>query len=266
VRVVTLASGSKGNCTLISDGGTHILIDAGISARRISTALAGFGLVPSDIAGVFITHEHGDHVCGLATLTKRYRVPLFAPGDVARYLCRQISGAGECVTTIQSGEARGVCGLEIAAFHTPHDTPESVGYTVRGSEKVSLCTDFGHVTDEIYYALEGSAVVVLESNHDEQMLRNGEYPFFLKKRILSNHGHLSNDNSARLAASLAASGTRGIILAHLSDANNTPELARRTTAAALESRGFGPENVMLEVAPPDRHLAIEVGERVPCLV
>ena len=265
MRVVTLASGSKGNCTLISDGDAHILIDAGISTKRISTALAGLGLALSDIAGIFVTHEHGDHVCGLATMTKRYRVSLFAPGDVAGYIRHRIPGAGECLTMMMPGEPLAVCGLEIAAFHTPHDTPESVGYTVRGSERVSLCTDFGHVTDEVYYAMEGSGVVVLESNHDEQMLKNGEYPFFLKQRILSDHGHLSNDNSARLAVSLAASGTRGIILAHLSDINNTPELARRTTAAALVKQGFGPEHIMLEVAPPDRCLAIEVGERVACL-
>ena len=265
MRITTLSSGSSGNCTLLSDGGTHILIDAGISTKRITNALMCVGLTPEDISAVLVTHEHGDHIYGLRTMTKKHHIPLFAPKTVGNCLCCSIPGAEELMTSVIPGESFCLGGLEILAFSTPHDTPQSVGYVVHGSQTASVCTDLGHVPDSVFYSLQGTDVVLLESNHDEDMLRNGEYPFFLKRRILSDHGHLSNETCASLAADLAASGTSGIILAHLSTENNTPEIARETVSRALVRRGFVPDiNIRLEIAPPGDSFTLDLTEGSVC--
>lgn len=250
MHITTLASGSGGNSTLISSGGTHILIDAGISTRRICTGLREVGLAPADISGILITHEHSDHVSGLAVMTKNHKVPIYAPRTVANYLRRTIAGVEDCLNIISPGEAFAVGESEVRAFRTPHDAPESVGYRVSMDVDFGLCTDLGHVTDEIFEALCGVDVALIESNHDEDMLRSGNYPYYLKRRILSDNGHLSNLCCGTFAVQLAKAGAGNIILGHLSRENNLPSLALSTVTQTLAAAGFsGTAGPKLTVAP-----------------
>lgn len=233
MRLTVFASGSGGNCLLLSGSGTNILIDAGISTRRLTGLLASCGLTLQDIGGVLITHEHSDHVCGLKTLLGRSEFPILAPHTVASRLMGQLPACEERLRIIPVGENFTLGKLKVRAFHTPHDTPESVGYRVTGEAVFAIATDMGCVTEEIRGGLIGADAVLIESNHDEQMLRYGRYPVALKRRILSDRGHLSNENCAMLARELADAGTGIIILGHLSRENNTPQTARRAAEDAL---------------------------------
>lgn len=237
MRLTVFASGSSGNCLLLSGGRTNILIDAGISTRRIASMLGECCLTLQDIGGVLITHEHSDHISGLKTLVKRTSCPVYAPRTVASRLRGMLPELDERLEVIPVGEDFSIAGLTVRAFHTPHDTPESVGYRVSCEGVFAIATDMGCVTDEVRENLRGADTVLIESNHDEEMLRFGPYPPMLKRRILSDHGHLSNENCATLARELAESGTRTIILGHLSRQNNTPSAALRTAEAALAGTG-----------------------------
>ena len=265
MRISTFASGSSGNCTLVSTGSTHILIDAGISMRRIAANLARINLKPGDITGVLVTHEHKDHIGGIATMTKYHKIPLYAPPGVAAYLT-QVTGTEGCMTQITVGESFCVGDTEIRAFHTPHDVPESVGYSILADQKFGFCTDLGHVTEEVVRGLEGSDIVMIEANHDLSMLQKGQYPYFLKQRILSDYGHLSNVESGKLALWLARHGTRGVILGHLSQENNLPKLALQTVSETLERGGYRPgKDLHLSFAPTiTMHTLIAEGDDI-CL-
>ena len=237
MQISVFASGSSGNCLMVSGGDTHLLIDAGISMRRTQDALAASGHSLDEIIGVLITHEHSDHVSGLRMLLKYHRLPVYAPRTVASRLCGMIPELSQTLHVIPVGEDFAVGGFAVRAFHTPHDTDESVGYRVRGEGEFALATDMGCVTEEIVQGLLGADTVLIESNHDEQMLRYGSYPVYLKRRILSERGHLSNADCALLARRLAEGGTSRIILGHLSRENNRPELALAASRAALEGTG-----------------------------
>ena len=235
MRITVFASSSSGNCMLLSGGRTNILIDAGISARRLSEQLGQCYLSLQDIGGVLITHEHSDHIMGLKGLLRRSDCPICAPRTVAARLRGMLPEIDERLRVVPVGEDFRLSGLTIRAFHTPHDTPESVGYRVEGDgASFALATDMGCVTEEIRQNLQGCDTVLLEANHDEEMLRFGPYPVYLKRRILSERGHLSNACCAALARELAERGTGTIILGHLSRQNNTPDTARQAVAAALE--------------------------------
>ena len=252
------ASGSSGNCLLLSSGGTHILIDAGISMRRVKSALACAGLTTGDIGGVLITHEHSDHISGLKMLLKHCALPIYAPHTVAARLCGMLPDAVDCMHVIPVGEAFSVGNLQVRAFHTPHDTDESVGYRVEGEGCFAMATDMGHVSQEVLDGLLGADVALIESNHDLDMLTGGGYPFYLKRRILSERGHLSNTDCALLARRLAESGTGTIVLGHLSRENNRPELALRETSALLDGL-----ETRLYCAPADGLLCVKT-EKEPC--
>lgn len=261
MRVCIFASGSGGNCLLVSDGNTNILIDAGISARRVENALAMAGLAADDIGGVFVTHEHSDHVKGLPQLVKKHGTPIFAPRTVAARMLGAMPALEESVSIIPVGESFPFGNIVISAFHTMHDTDESVGYVIEGDGSFGIATDTGCINEEITSALAGVGTVVIESNHDVQMLRDGPYPVYLKKRILSDNGHLSNDDCARFARRLAESGTRQIILGHLSRENNRPAIALETVGAALEGLP-----VSLYSAPELGFLELEVRSGAVCSV
>ena len=186
-----------------------------------------------DIGGVLITHEHSDHISGLKMLVRYHQLPVYAPRMVANRLRGLLPEIGDSLREIPVGEPFNVGALRVLAFHTPHDTDESVGYRVEGDGIYAHATDMGCVTEEVLRALTGADTVLIESNHDEEMLRYGPYPVYLKRRILSDRGHLSNDNCAKLARTLADSGTRRIILGHLSRENNTPRKAFVAAAEAL---------------------------------
>lgn len=258
MQVRVFASGSSGNCLLVSDGDTHILIDAGISMRRIQSSLSHYSLAWQDLTGVLITHEHSDHISGLAMLIKHHPLPVCAPHTVANRLLGQLPELADCLRVIPVGESFPLGCVSVTAFHTPHDTDESVGYRLCGSAVYAHATDTGSVTEEMLAGLSGADTVLLEANHDERMLRDGPYPYYLKKRILSARGHLSNSDCAALARQLVAGGTRRVILGHLSRTNNRPELAEAAVSEALA--GLGAE---LYCAGPDELCPVPVGDE-PC--
>ena len=259
MKLSVYASGSSGNCLLLSSGSTHILIDAGISKRRIEGSLAQSGLSMREIGGVLITHEHSDHISGLKMLLKYYALPVYAPRTVANRLRGCLPEAEPYLHVIPVNESFTIGDLTVTAFHTPHDTDESVGYRVQSGGVFALATDMGHVTEEVLNALSGADAVLIESNHDEEMLRYGPYPVYLKRRILSDSGHLSNACCAELARALALGGTKQIILGHLSRENNSPALAMQ---AARESTAGLP--VELYCAPVYGCLSLPVGEEWAC--
>ena len=259
MRIVTFASGSTGNCCLVSDGGVNVLIDAGISARRIVQGLGVLGLAPQDVCGVLITHEHSDHISGLPVLVKRTGMRIFAPSELGEVLKRVKPELFESIDYIPPDGGLCVGDVRITAFPTPHDASASFGYRIEGSEVFAFATDTGHISDELLEGLQGADTVVIEANHDKVMLKNGPYPPFLKQRVLSKHGHLSNDDCAKLACLLADSGTRQIILGHLSQQNNTPEAAETAVSEALSGR-----NVKIYTAPANKLLEVLIGDGVQC--
>ncbi len=261
MRIVTFASGSTGNCSIITDGKANILIDAGISMRRVVSALGEYGLTPQDLCGVLITHEHSDHISGLSMLNKHYRLPIFAPTELCDVLADVKPELSSSLNDISVGEVLNIDSLKIRAFRTPHDARFSVGYRFEGSGVFAFATDTGSITDEMLNGLSGADTALIEANHDVEMLKNGPYPYFLKKRILSDHGHLSNNDCGKLALELAKSGTRHIILGHLSKENNTRERALNTVSTAL--CGLDAE---VAVAPMKNFLAVSVGDEVKCSV
>lgn len=261
MRLSIFASGSTGNCALLCAGGRRFLIDAGLSARAIRLALAEAGCVVEELDGIFITHEHTDHVAGLAVLCKRVPLPVYAPGTVASHLRWSRPGVDASLREIRPEQPLELGGVTVTAFPTPHDTPQSVGYRIEAEGLVfALATDTGHVTDTMRRYLAGAHLAVIEANHDEKMLREGPYPVPLKRRVLSERGHLSNADCAALAGFLARNGAEKLVLAHLSRQNNRPSLARAAVAPALELEGTETE---LFVAPEKGRLDIEVR---PCCV
>lgn len=260
MQLHTLSSGSGGNCSVVVDGDTAILIDAGISARAIKQALSSLGLCPEDLCGILITHEHTDHIRGLATLVKHSAPPIFAPRTVANHLRRTITGAEDYIEDLLLKTDISIGGLTVRAFPTPHDTPQSVGYRITGSAALGYCTDCGCVTREMLAGLLGVDAALIEANHDIKMLETGPYPVQLKRRILSDHGHLSNDNCGRLALMLAQNGAKNIVLAHLSKENNTPDLALDTVSAALLEGGIRTgSDLFLSVAPEKDIFSLDFG-------
>lgn len=254
MQLSLFASGSSGNCALLRFGRYRLLLDAGISARAIRNALADAGTAPSDLDGILITHEHSDHVSGLSVLLKHDPLPVFAPGTVASCLCAAYSGVESCLHAVEPERPFSFGDASIVCFPTPHDTPQSVGWRIETPEGVfALATDTGHVTSTMLRYLGGADIAVIEANHDERMLREGPYPFPLKRRVLSDSGHLSNTDCAALARRLAEQGTHQIVLAHLSRENNRPEIARDTVLAALAGT-----QTELYVAPARERMDIEV--------
>ena len=261
MRIVTFASGSTGNCGLISDGEANILIDAGISMRRTVSALKELGLSPQDLCGVLITHEHSDHISGLSMILKHHNISVYAPQELCEVLAAMKPELKSRLIAIPVNEAFGLGGIEVKAFRTPHDSKFSVGYRFEGSSVAASATDTGSIADERVCGIEGARLALIEANHDLEMLLSGPYPYFLKRRILSENGHLSNEDCAKLALHLAKSGAWDIIVGHLSRENNTPQLAFDTVNAGLTG-----ENVDLHVAPMDKMRAVSVGDSVQCSI
>lgn len=245
----TLASGSSGNALLLSQGDTHILLDAGISCRRITSALGTLGVELPELAAIFITHTHTDHISGLQTLIKRCRAPIYASEATARGLSYRVAGVDDLLCPFSSGENVQLDGCTVTPFPTSHDAAGSTGYRVDTLDgAVGLLTDTGYVTDMAAEVLCGVDLLVLEANHDVETLRSGPYPYYLKQRILGSEGHLSNEDAGRFAAAMARSGTEEIVLAHLSRENNTPAMALHAVERALSAAGVCPA---LSVAPRD---------------
>ena len=259
MKIAVFASGSGGNCMLLSYKDTNILIDAGISMRRVESSLRNLGLAVSDIGGVLITHEHSDHISGLKMLLKHHGINILAPRTVANRLRGILPEAEDYITVLPVGETFKLGSFAVKAFHTPHDTDESVGYRVEGGGSFAIATDMGCVTQEVMQGLSGADTVLVESNHDVNMLCDGPYPVYLKRRILSNHGHLSNVDCAKLVRALAERGTRRVILGHLSRENNRPGLAMVESGQALMGSA-----VQLFCAPVFGCLEMDTEEEIEC--
>lgn len=259
MRIITFASGSTGNCALVRSGDTNILVDAGISMRRIRQALSRQGLRPEDVQGILVTHEHTDHISGLPMMVKHHGLPVYAPRTVANRILRSVTGVDDYLRHITPEEPFALGNLRITAFSTSHDTEQSVGYRIEGERSLGYCTDTGCVTRGMQQYLAGCDTVVLEANHDVDMLRSGPYPWHLKQRVLSDRGHLSNECCAAFACQLAESGTRQLVLAHLSKENNRPSLAGETVCSLLAHRGHS--RMAVNIAPADGDLEVEID---PC--
>ena len=231
----SIASSSSGNCALYVQDGACLLIDLGVSLRGLTRALEQVGLTPGQLTGVVLTHEHSDHVKGLEQFLKKTDVPVYATLGTAAALTRE-RALPRRLCPFDTGDRVRVGALTCESFATPHDAAQSVGYVVRGERRnLGFATDLGMMTPDILAALTGCETVVLESNHDRQMLLAGRYPYPLKQRILGTRGHLSNDECARTACQLFRIGTRRIILAHLSQHNNTPVMAAETTLGRAQA-------------------------------
>lgn len=248
VTIGTLCSGSKGNCTLVRFRDTAILIDAGRSTKYIKNALAAVGLSPEDIRAIFLTHAHSDHTSALKVWCSHYGTPVHASAAV----CDEVSGkcGGFTVPHPIIFEER-VGDIVVKSFPTDHDSFGSVGYRIEADSLIlGIATDLGGVTDKVREGLCGCRAAVIESNHDVDMLLRGPYPPELKQRILSRFGHLSNENGAAFARFLADNGAEKLLLAHLSEINNTPELARRASVSALSELLAKVELAVAEPASP----------------
>lgn len=255
IRFCTLFSSSSGNSIYISDGRTNILVDAGVSASKIVNSLGELGVCPESIDAILVTHEHSDHVSGIGVLTRKYGIPVYAnDSTILGFSHGGSAPIPECVKSLTSGEETAIGSLVVRPFRTPHDSRESVGYTVTsGDVKIAVATDTGCVTKPLLTALAGSYAVLIEANHDETMVKEGMYPYPLKRRILSDSGHLSNDNCAWLATQLALWGTKHIAIGHLSENNNTPEKAYDAVHKRLSENGFKVgEDVFLTVAQSNK--------------
>lgn len=260
MEICTLASGSRGNATLVSCGDTYILLDAGISARRIKQGLEQLGIALQQISAILITHEHTDHIAGLATLTKQYAIPVYGTCGTERPLRERVPNLGNCFNSILAGEPFDLGELRVLPFATPHDTAGSVGFRIEGDgASMALVTDLGHITPTVLEGMLGVDVLIVEANHDEDWVKTSLYPYGIKQRILGDHGHLSNEAGAELVYRGVVSGTKVVILAHLSPENNTPARALEVVRRHLERTGVF-ENVHLSVAP-----ATTVGLRISVL-
>jgi len=250
-RFCSLFSSSKGNCTYLSGGATAVLIDAGVSFRAMMNALRLQGLSCDDLRAVLITHEHTDHIKGLRLLVERLGLPVYGSAGTLELLASNghvPPGATliECVGVQQVGE------LLVTAFDIPHDACAPVGYrfAMPDSRGVAIATDLGQITDEVRDHLTGCDLVMLESNYDKGMLECSRYPYYLKRRIKSSHGHLCNDVCAKEAARLVACGTTRLVLAHLSQKNNMPRIAYETGRASLSAAEMKEDyDYILKVAP-----------------
>ena len=226
MRLSLLASGSKGNAALIDDGDTRILIDAGLSAREICRRLDLVGIDPATIDALLVTHEHTDHTRGLGPLVRRLKIPVYLHTEVAGKLADV--GRTDAVREFTDGPEWLVGSLSLRAFTVTHDATAPVGFVVEGSKgKVGFATDLGIATRLVTQSLQKCRALVVETNHDEEMLRDGPYPWALKQRVRSNHGHLSNLAGGQLLDQLLWPGLDAVFLAHLSETNNDPRLARR---------------------------------------
>lgn len=239
LTLTLLGSGSTGNATLVSDGERHVLVDVGLSGRETRRRLGECGLHPGDISAIVVSHEHTDHIRGIAPFVKELEIPVFmtdgayqthaaGPGPVFEARRRQ---------RIEAGQAFEVCGMAFTPFAVPHDAADPLGFRIeKDGVKIGIVLDLGYVSNLVIERLRGCDAIVLESNHDLNMLKVGPYPWQLKQRVMSRRGHLSNDGVAEYLLSGFDGGARNLILAHLSEKNNLPDLARLSAQRALEER------------------------------
>jgi phosphoribosyl 1,2-cyclic phosphodiesterase len=243
VCLSVLASGSRGNCAIVRSSKTRILVDAGISCRETFKRMKAAGEDPRSVSAILITHEHSDHVCGLAVLARRLNVPIFMTGATHQAWARAMRDADgerphlDKLEVFSPGSRFQIGDIAVTPFTIPHDAADPVGFTFRAEGiKIGFATDLGYLPPNVCDHLSGCDVLVIESNHDLEMLRGGSYPWSVKQRVMSRVGHLSNEALADFFAKDYDGGATYVVLAHLSEQNNHPELARGAAEKALGSR------------------------------
>ncbi len=242
MKFASFASGSSGNCEFLSDGENSILIDAGISTKRIVEGLCGIGTSPDDVCGILITHEHSDHIQGINVFSGKYNKPIYGTYNTLKKIeenDKQHKVDTSLFRVVRADEAFDIGEMKITPYSISHDAADPVCYRIESEGRsFGMATDLGMYDSYIVDRLSGCNTLFIEANYDVAMLQAGKYPFYLKKRILSEHGHLSNDMSARLILELLGRNVSNIILAHLSKENNYPQLAYETVKYEL-SKEYG---------------------------
>ncbi len=249
MKISALSSGSSGNCFCIEKENNAVLIDAGISAKQIVERMLLVGADPEKIKGIFITHEHSDHTKGADVFARKFNIPIFATQNTISnsFLCSN----PELISRIKNNEEIILGKLKIEAFPKSHKAADPVSFNILGGKQVSVITDIGYACDNVIKSVESADFLCLESNHDEKMLDNGDYPYFLKQWIKSNTGHLSNKQCALCVLEHAKSSLGHLLLSHLSQNNNTPKIAVKTNKLFLKERkNFSPEVLCSERSAP----------------
>ncbi len=249
MKVCSLCGSSTGNAVLVSEGDDHYLIDAGMSARQITRLLDETGVRAEDISALILTHEHTDHIRGVGPFVRRYETPLYLNEGTLVSAAKKIGVIpAHLINEFETGRDFHLGSLRFHPFSIPHDAADPVGFVVqRGENKIGIATDLGYVTQLVRQKLSDCCILVLESNYDVRMLKSGPYPWSTKQRILSRHGHLSNDDAGGLLRDLLSENTIGIIGTHLSETNNHPDIVRRIFESVLEKES---RRIEFQIARP----------------
>ncbi len=253
LNFTSLYSGSSGNCLFVESNNAKILIDAGVSLKKIEKGLESINIEPSDLNAIIVTHEHSDHIQSLGNLSKKFNLPVFATSKTFDAMPKQTEKiSSNNKKHISINETFSIGDIEILPFHIPHDAADPCGFTLfSNNTKISIATDVGHMTNDILKHIDGSKFILLESNYDSNVLKYTKYPFKLKERIAGPTGHLSNKIAGQTINYLIKSGLKNAVLGHLSKESNFPELAYQTVLNEILSDGTNIENFRLSVASRD---------------
>lgn len=249
----SLYSGSSGNSFLIGTENTNILVDAGVSSKKIEQALNSLNVDPCSISGILVTHEHSDHVQGLGTFSKKFDIPVYVNFETLDAMPKQKEKLNiKNINLFQVGNTFYINDLKIASFSIPHDAVNPCGFNIyKNNKKISIATDIGHMTNSILENLEKSSFIMLESNYDPEVLKCSPYPYYLKTRIAGPNGHLPNEMAGKTISHLLKYGLEGAMLGHLSKESNFPELAYKTVVDELISNNYNENSLSLNVASRD---------------
>jgi len=244
----SLFSGSTGNCLFVQSETTKILIDAGVSGKKIVEALSSINIDINSIGAILVTHEHKDHVLSLATLSKKYNIPIYANEKTWNVLNLDKISIESKRFFVPYNKFM-ICDLEIFPFLIPHDAVQPCGFNIyQGTNKISIATDLGHIDSTIFSYLKNSSFIMLESNYDPEILKYSSYPYLLKKRIAGQNGHLSNNNAGQAISELFNYGLKNVMLGHLSKENNFPELAYKTVREELNQHNISEQDLSINIA------------------
>lgn len=252
MKLCSISSGSDGNCIYVGGEKGNVLVDAGLSGKKIENALQNIQIAPENLDAILVTHEHSDHISGVGVMARRYQIPIYATVETINAMLH-IKTLGRIPEglfhIVEPDKEMAIKDLFIMPFSISHDASNPVAYTFEcDGHKIGIATDLGTYDDYIVGNLEGCEILMLEANHDVNMLQVGPYPYMLKRRILGNKGHLSNVNTANLLCEVLNDDVKHVILAHLSKDNNYPDLAYQTVKCELEENGFSKVSDMLSIA------------------